>query len=247
MDSVPDKGPLLFVGNHTIYGVMDIPMLFRELLLKRNIFLRTLGDHAHFKIPVWRTFMTKYGVVDGTRENCAALMENGESILVFPGGGREVSKRKDEKYKLVWGKRIGFARMAIQHGCTIVPFSAVGVEDAFDIIWDADDILATPLGKLMIKLGMRADLVPPISKGLGPTPIPRPHRLYFRLGTPIETKDYGGDFENEDKLHDLRDRTRADIELGIEWLLEKRKRDPKKNLLPRVISELRKLADQRGS
>ena len=45
----------------------------------------------------WRDFLAGFGAVDGTRENCAALMREGESILVYPGGAREVFKRKSEK------------------------------------------------------------------------------------------------------------------------------------------------------
>jgi hypothetical protein len=37
-------------------------------------------------------------------------------VLVFPGGGREVTKRKGEAHKVIWKERTGFARMAIEHG-----------------------------------------------------------------------------------------------------------------------------------
>ncbi len=42
-------------------------------------------------------------------------MRRGELVMVFPGGAREVNKRKNERYKLV-ENRLGFARLAIQHG-----------------------------------------------------------------------------------------------------------------------------------
>ena len=155
IEQVPDRGPLLFVGNHTIFGVLDAPMMFFELYTKRGIFLRSLGDHLHFRIPLWRDLLRRFGVVDGTRENCAQLMRAGESILVFPGGGREVAKRKGEKYKLIWKNRVGFARMAIRFGCPIVPFAAVGAEDAFDILLDANDLMASPLGAILERLGVR--------------------------------------------------------------------------------------------
>ena len=71
------KRPLLLVGNHTLLGVLDAPMLFEELFLRHNIFLRSLGDRAHFQIPGWRQMLHRYGVVEGTRANCAALMEAG--------------------------------------------------------------------------------------------------------------------------------------------------------------------------
>lgn len=48
-------------------------------------------------------------MVLGTPENCAALMQAGQSILVFPGGGREVMRRKGEAYRLIWKRCRGGA------------------------------------------------------------------------------------------------------------------------------------------
>ena len=74
--------------------------------------------------------------MEGTPENCAQLMRQGESILVFPGGSREVFKRKGEQYRLMWKERLGFARLAMAYRCTIVPFAAVGADDCYDIVFD---------------------------------------------------------------------------------------------------------------
>lgn len=239
LDRLPARRPLLLVGNHTLLGVLDAPMLFEELYLRHNIFLRSLGDHAHFGIPGWRAMLHRYGVVDGTRENCAALMEAGEAILLFPGGAREVAKRKGEKYQLLWGNRLGFARMAIAHQCVIVPFAAVGVEDAFDIVKDADDFFATPLGKLARKHGLRSDFVPPLIRGIGPTPLPRPHRIYFHIGEPIEPEKFGTDPNNDEAAIALRDATKAAVEAGINNMLAFRELDPKRVRFRRLFDDTR--------
>ncbi|MGE5441823.1 MAG: hypothetical protein ACM3Q0_02020, partial [Bacteroidota bacterium] len=60
-------------------------------------------------------------------------------IVVFPGGGREVARRKGEQYKLIWKARTGFVRMAIRYGYPVVPFAQVGADDAFDILVDAGE------------------------------------------------------------------------------------------------------------
>ncbi len=168
--NVPRGGPGLFVGNHTLFGIFDAAIMFLELYTKRDITLRALGDHIHFRIPLWRRLLSRYGVVDGTRENCARLMAARESILVFPGGAREVFKRKGEKYKLIWGERVGFARMAIQHRYPIIPFAAVGAEEAWDIVLDANDLVPAPLQEVLGRLGFWTDALLPIVKGIGPTP-----------------------------------------------------------------------------
>ena len=219
LELVPDDRPLLFVGNHTLFGLLDVPLLIAQLYQEKGIFLRALGDHAHFKIPVWRDLLTRFGTVDGTRENCAALMSAGESVLVFPGGGREVAKRKGEKYQLIWKERLGFARLAIAHGCTVVPFAATGVEEMFDIVLDADDFLASPIGKAFQKLGMRADIVPPIVRGVGPTPLPRRAQIHFEVRAPVRAADFGGDPADTEAAQGLRDTVHASVQAGIDGLL----------------------------
>ena len=72
----------------------------------------------------------------GTRDNVRALMRDRQTILVFPGGAREVNKRRGQQYQLLWRERIGFARLAIEHRYPIVPFAAVGVDDMLDVIVD---------------------------------------------------------------------------------------------------------------
>ena len=41
--------------------------------------------------------------------------------------------------------------MAIQHGYNILPFAVVGPDDMYDIVLDAEDILQSPVGKLLKK------------------------------------------------------------------------------------------------
>lgn len=138
LENIPADGPVLLVGNHSTYAFVDMPLMFEEIHRVRGRFVRGLADHAHFVVPGWRDVLTRGGAVRGTRENCRVLLGAGEAVLVYPGGGREVAKRKGEKYQLLWKQRTGFARMAIEAGCPIVPFGAVGAEESYEILLDAD-------------------------------------------------------------------------------------------------------------
>ena len=241
IDNIPEKGPLLFVCNHSLGGFLDAPYMYVEVFQKKGIRLRPLGDHFHFDVPLWGSMLRRFGVVDGTRENCAELMRQGESILVFPGGAREVTKRRGEKYQLIWKDRLGFARLAIAHGCTIVPVAALGVEDAVDILYDGDDMMASPIvGSLLRRLHIRPDFLFPVVKGVGPTPFPRPERLYFRIGLPVDPKDFGTDPVDEAAVRDLRDIVRSDIIEGIHYLRERRAADPYRPVLRRLVSRVRR-------
>ena len=57
----------------------------------------------------------------------------------------QVNKRKGEKYKLIWKDKPDFVRMAAKSNALIIPFAAVGGDDAFDIAMDPDEVLANPL------------------------------------------------------------------------------------------------------
>jgi hypothetical protein len=82
--------------------------LWLTLARVRGVFPRTLADRAHFAVPLWRDILTASGCVLGTRDNCRALMGDGQPVMIFPGGAREVFKRKGESYRLIWKERIGF-------------------------------------------------------------------------------------------------------------------------------------------
>lgn len=54
-------------------------------------------------------------------------------------------KRRDEQYTLLWKDSPDFVRMASKCGAIIVPFSAVGADDAYDVMMDVDDVLSHPV------------------------------------------------------------------------------------------------------
>jgi 1-acyl-sn-glycerol-3-phosphate acyltransferase len=138
IERIPDDG-VLFVGNHTIFGFMDLPFMMAELWKRRRMTVRGLGEHAHYALPLWRDLLAACGMVRGTRENVRALMRERQNVLVFPGGAREVNKRRGERYQLMWKERIGFARLAIEHRYPVVPFAAVGAEEMLDVVVDVNN------------------------------------------------------------------------------------------------------------
>ncbi|MBK5646870.1 MAG: acyltransferase family protein, partial [Acinetobacter sp.] len=150
-DQLNMSKPALFVGNHTLYGLLDVPLFVEHIREQHGIHLRSLGDRMHFHVPIWKDILTKGGMVLGSPENCHALMESGQSIIVFPGGAREVMRRKGEKYQLIWKKRTGFARLAIEHGYDIIPFASVGADDCFHIVIDANDIQQNATAQKVLK------------------------------------------------------------------------------------------------
>jgi 1-acyl-sn-glycerol-3-phosphate acyltransferase len=239
----PDR-PTLFVGNHSVFGVLDVLLFADSLYRQRGITLRMLADRNHFKIPLWRDFVVQTGAVHGTRANCAALMRRGEHLLVFPGGAREVFKHKGEAYRLIWKERYGFVRLAIEHGYSITPYATVGAEEAFDVLLDSSDYMNTPVGRFLKRRGIAdrylrgGEEFPPVVRGLGLTMIPRPEKLYFSIGRPIETARYRDEARNPQRLRRVRDRVSRSLVQLIAELRALQARDTRPGRLRRMLNRL---------
>ena len=244
LENVRVERPCLLVGNHTIYGVLDFPLILEALYRERGVFIRSLADKYHFAVPGWRDWIARFGIVEGNRHNCSALMTSGAHVLVYPGGAREVCKRRGEQYELTWKQRTGFIVMAIEHGYDILPFASVGPDNAYSIVVDADDILRSPLGGLLRASGLaggllrNADLLPPIGRGIGLTPLPRPERFYFSFGRPIKTVRLRGQGHDKDVVWRLRERVQKSITKQIQELLLIREQDTDQGLARRILRRL---------
>jgi len=229
VERVDPSRPTMFVGNHTLYGLQDVPHILYELKRVCGIFPRTLSDRFHFEVPVWRDLLAAFGCVTGTRENCSALMRAGQHVMVFPGGQREVFKRKNEAYRLVWKERIGFVTLATAFGYPIVPFASLGADESLHIALDGSDIMASPIGKLLQATGIAdkylrgGDALPPLVRGLGLTWIPAPERFFVSFGPPIPTSSYRRRVKDVAAMHELRAKVASSIEAQLEFLQRMRR------------------------
>lgn len=226
--------PALYVGNHTLYSI-DAGLMMDYLNRQHGIFLRALGDHFHFQVPLWGDLLTRYGVVPGTPENCHELMQQQQSILVFPGGAREVMRRRSDHDHLVWKQRLGFARMAMQHGYDIVPFASVGPNESWKIVLDADDVKKSRAWSFLSKsqrvrdITRDGDVIAPLVRGISLTPIPKPQRFYFCFGPRISTKLWQDHAEDTDALWQVRGQVESAIETMMGELKRYREHDREVN------------------
>ena len=115
-ENIPDE-PCLFVGNHSLFaldGIVAAPIFLKEF----NRFPRALGDRFLFGNRSVADQLLRGGAVLGHPDVCAALMEDGQDVLVFPGGAYEAVKPVSELYELHWKERLGFVKLAALHGYT---------------------------------------------------------------------------------------------------------------------------------
>jgi len=231
LENIDASRPALYVGNHTIMGGLDAPLMVAGIYEHSGVYLRSLTDRFHFMVPGWRSLLTKFGSVVGSRENCAALMQSGANILVFPGGAREVMKNRGESYQLIWKARTGFAAMAMEHGYDIATFAAVGADDAYDIHYDANDFRDSRLGRAMQRSGFmekylrNGEAFNPIITGIPGTMIPRPEKLYFRFGPRISTQEYQEHHADKEAQWEVRKKVEDQVYADMDALFALRAAD----------------------
>lgn len=220
-DNIPDT-PCLFVGNHSLLA-LDGMVLGPVMLHEQGRFLRGLGDKFLWT-PMTERGLLEQGAVLGHPEVCSALMENGSDLLVFPGGAHEATKTAAQKYTLQWKERYGFARLAAQHGYTIMPFAMVGPDEFYNHLVEGEDLPDTAVGQLLKRLGFinehsRADMLPPIPLGALGTPLPKPQRCYLQFGEAVDLAGYAGKKPTKKQLHAIRTEVAGQIEEMIAELL----------------------------
>ncbi|WP_193048555.1 lysophospholipid acyltransferase family protein [Mycolicibacterium baixiangningiae] len=232
LDNLPADGRFLIVGNHTQMSfaeIVMIPYFVRHTIGKQ---VRPLADRQFGNARgLQADLIAAYGAVVGTPETAGALMRHDQTILVFPGGGREIAKFKGEEYRLRWENRYGFARLATDHDYPIVTAALVGADDVYTSLVTRDGVFGRFSGWLGKRIGGPPDMAMPLLRGVGPTLIPRPQRMYLRFGPPISSALPDG-IEREAWTAKVKAEVQAQLETELADLQRIRSADPYRELNP---------------
>jgi 1-acyl-sn-glycerol-3-phosphate acyltransferase len=190
--NLPADGRVLLVGNHTRAG-SEVLLITYYVHAAIQAWVRPLADRQFGQMRgLQADLVSAYGAVVGTPDAARELMRNGETVLVFPGGAREVGKFKGEEYGLQWENRSGFARLAVENGYPIVTAALVGGDDVYAGLVRRDSMLGRATQWAGHRFSGRTDVVMPPMRGIGPTLVPRPRRMYLSFGRPIATASPDG-------------------------------------------------------
>lgn len=96
-------------------------------------------------------------------------------------------KFKGEENTLLWEGRSGFARLAVAHDYPIVPVGLLGGDDVYHSLVERDGTWERNSRALGARLHGVTNVGIPLIRGVGPTLVPRPQRMYLRFGSPIDT------------------------------------------------------------
>jgi len=175
LENIPEKGRAVLVSNH---GILPVDGLLLNYAIKHALgrWPRGLTDRRVFRIPVLRQFFMDLGVVLANPQTGRALLERGDIVYIMPGGAKEAFKPSRDRYRLMWKRRTGFVRLAIQTGAPIVPAVCMGIDETYHVFLEGYQLSEKLFGK-------EAFLPVTVPVGLGP--LPMPVKLTHYVGRPL--------------------------------------------------------------
>lgn len=207
LGNVPERGPVLLVGNHTGGNLSPETIVFTLAFSTYFGVERRYHQLAHNLILVspLGPFLRKFGTVAASHENARKALEADAAVLVFPGGDWEVSRPTWEGNQIDFSGRKGFVRLALEQDVPIVPVVTIGGQETA-VFLSRGAWLAHALGldrSLRLKV-LPILLAPPwgISIGDFVPRLPLPAKVTIEVLPAIDLREQFGDDPDPDEVYD---------------------------------------------
>ncbi|KAL1280382.1 hypothetical protein QQF64_014982 [Cirrhinus molitorella] len=129
LEKIPDEGPALIVYYHGAIPI-DYYYFLATVIIQKGRTCHSVADHFLFKVPGFKLLLEVFSVIHGPQEECVKALRNGHLLGISPGGVRE-ALFSDETYPLLWGKRKGFAQVAIDSKVPVIPMFTQNLREGF--------------------------------------------------------------------------------------------------------------------
>jgi 1-acyl-sn-glycerol-3-phosphate acyltransferase len=209
LSNIPAEGPILLVGNHSGGTLIADTFVFAQAFYDHFGPLRRFHQLAHdlvFRIPGARASLSRYGTVPASPENMERALERDAALLVYPGGDHETYRPTWESDKIDFAGRRGFARLAIEHGCAIVPVVAIGGQETALFLGQGRDLARRlRLDRLLRVKVFPAQVAPPFGLTIMDLPgrVPLPAKIVVRVLPKIDLEKRLGTNANPDDAYEL--------------------------------------------
>lgn len=166
-----------------------------------GIDLRLLTLEANFRLPFWRDLILALGICSVSRRSCTNILTKGpgNSLMIVPGGASEALYAFPGTFDLVLKRRLGFVKLALRHGSSLVPVLGFGENDLWDQLPNPKGSIIFRIQKLFQKY---ASFSPPMFFGrgifqysFGIVPYRRP--VYTVVGNPIDCPQLSSPTESD--------------------------------------------------
>ncbi|XP_050295269.1 transmembrane protein 68 isoform X2 [Anthonomus grandis grandis] len=128
LENLPETGPALIIYYHGAIPI-DVYYFLAKIYLTRNRIVHTVADHFLFKIPGFSILSECMKVIPGTVQSCSKLLKEGNYLAIAPGGVFEA--QFSVNYNLMWKRRLGFAKVAIDSKVPVIPVFTENLREAF--------------------------------------------------------------------------------------------------------------------
>ncbi len=131
LERIPERGPVLLVGNHSGGNVAPDTLAFtlafyRRFGAERPFF--QLAHHLVMKAP-WLSQLRKYGTIEATWANAESALGIGAAVLIYPGGDWETHRPSWHGHRIEFAGREGFVRLALAARVPIIPVVSIGGQE----------------------------------------------------------------------------------------------------------------------
>jgi 1-acyl-sn-glycerol-3-phosphate acyltransferase len=128
---IPEKGPVLLVGNHSGGNLTPDSTVFTLAFytyfgVERRF--HTLAHNLVLASPIG-PMLRRHGTVAASHENARKALDAGAAVLVYPGGDWEVHRPIWQSSQVDFAGRKGFVRLAVDADVPIVPVVAIGGQE----------------------------------------------------------------------------------------------------------------------
>jgi 1-acyl-sn-glycerol-3-phosphate acyltransferase len=209
LSNIPEEGPILLVGNHSGGTLIADTFVFAQAFYDHFGPLRRFHQLAHdlvFKLPGARNSLSRYGTVPASPGNMKRALERDAALLVYPGGDHETYRPTWESGKIDFAGRRGFAKLAIEHGCPIVPVVAIGGQETALFLGQGRDLARLMrLDRLLRIKVFPAQIAPPFGLTIMDLPgrLPLPSKIVIRVLPKIDLNERLGKSPDEDDAYEL--------------------------------------------
>ncbi len=200
-ENVPE-GQALLVGSHNGgIAAPDMHMMmydwFRRFGTDRPVYGLMHTALSQSFLPGIK-LAVKVGAIMAHPTMAHKALESGASVLVYPGGIKDVFRTHDQRDRICFNDNMAFIKLALRYEVPIVPAISWGAHDTLIVLKDF-----YPLLKQLHQLGLPwlgnvdPEVFPlylgwPWGLGLGPIPnIPFPVQVHTRVLPPIHFPRYG--------------------------------------------------------
>jgi 1-acyl-sn-glycerol-3-phosphate acyltransferase len=193
---------------------------------------RPLHGTAHdvlMAAPGLGDYFRAVGVIAANRVSVGAALEQGQDVVVWPGGEVDAMRSWRKRDVATLGGRTGFVKQAIRSGVPIVPVATVGGHDTVFVLSEGK-WLANAVDKVTgLKSTLRGANLPiiagfpfPLAVEILPAHVPLPAKIRTELLEPVEIDDDPERADDQAYVQKIYDQVEAQIQAGMDRLAARR-------------------------